>query len=162
MPDMLVKLYDLPDINEVNNKMKQEGIVVKRAIAPEKHIIVDWVRANFNDEWASACEVAYGNRPISCFIAVKNGSLIGFACYDISRKGFFGPVGVDREARGNGAGSALLLKCLYAMEAVGYGYAIIGGVGPADFYARTVGATIIEGSDPGIYRDMLRSGNNKR
>lgn len=41
------------------------------------------------------------------------------------------------------------------MRSQGYGYAIIGGVGPADFYAETVGATPIEGSDPGIYRGML-------
>ena len=37
----------------------------------------------------------------------------------------------------------------------GYGYAIIGGVGPAEFYAKTVGAIPIEGSEPGIYRGLL-------
>jgi hypothetical protein len=33
----------------------------------------------------------------------------------------------------------------------GYAYAIVGGAGPADYYRRTVGATPIERSTPGIY-----------
>ena len=32
---------------------------------------------------------------------------------------------------------------------------IIGGVGPAEFYAKIVGATIIEDSTPGMYRGLL-------
>jgi len=38
------------------------------------------------------------------------------------------------------------------------GYAVIGGAsdGVADFYRKTVGATVIEDSSPGIYRGMLR------
>lgn len=156
MPDMLVKLYELPDITEVNNKVKEKGIDVRRAIAPEKHIIIDWVRTNFNPAWASECEVAFTNHPVSCYIAVENGNMIGFACYDATCRNFFGPTGVGKEARGKGAGTILLLKCLYAMEAEGYGYAIIGGAGPEEFYAGTVGATAIEGSKPGIYRGMLK------
>jgi hypothetical protein len=42
------------------------------------------------------------------------------------------------------------------MLAQGYGYAIIGGVGPAEFYTKIAGATIIEGSSPGIYRGLLK------
>jgi hypothetical protein len=41
------------------------------------------------------------------------------------------------------------------MKSQGYGYAIIGGVGPAEFYAKTVGAIAIEGSEPGVYRGLL-------
>ena len=155
MPDMLVKLYELPDNTEINNKMREIGIDVRRAIAPEKHAVVDWVRSNFDSAWTSECEAAFTNHPASCYIAVENGRMIGFACYDATCRNFFGPTGVGTEARGKGIGTALLLKCLYAMEADGYGYAIIGGAGPVDFYSRTVGATVIEGSKPGIYRDLL-------
>jgi len=49
----------------------------------------------------------------------------------------------------------LLLRSLRAMRDEGYVYAIIGGVGPAEFYEKCVGATLIEGSTPGIYRDLL-------
>lgn len=156
MADMLVKLYELPDINNANNKLKELGIDVRRAIAPEKHVIIDWVRTNFGPAWASECEVAFTNHPVSCYIALENGNVTGFACYDATCRNFFGPTGVGKEARGKGIGSVLLLKCLYAMEAEGYGYAIIGGAGPEDFYARIVAATAIEGSIPGIYRGMLK------
>jgi hypothetical protein len=44
---------------------------------------------------------------------------------------------------------------LTAMRDAGYGYAIIGGVGPAEFYRRTVGAIKIPDSNPGIYAEML-------
>ena len=41
------------------------------------------------------------------------------------------------------------------MRQQGFGYAIIGGVGPAEFYSKAVGAVAIEGSEPGIYRGLL-------
>ena len=53
-------------------------------------------------------------------------------------------------------GAALLLACLSAMREEGYGYAVIGSVGPADFYKKICGAVEIEGSSPGVYRGMLR------
>jgi len=115
-----------------------------------------WVRQTFGAAWASECEVAFSNHPVSCFIAVEDSKIIGFACYDATCKDFFGPEGVSEAARGRGIGKTLLLSCLHAMIAQGYAYAIIGGAGPVDFYAKTTGAVIIEGSVPGIYRGMLR------
>jgi len=41
----------------------------------------------------------------------------------------------------------------------GYAYAIIGGVGPAEYYSKTVGATVIAGSSPGIYDFGLHRGS---
>jgi GNAT superfamily N-acetyltransferase len=115
----------------------------------------------FNPHWRSECETALARMPVSCFIATvkdEDGAsrMVGFGCYDATAKGFFGPTGVDPEFRGRGLGKALLLACLDAMRAEGYGYAIIGGAGPVDFYAKCVGAIPIEGSAPGIYRGMLR------
>jgi hypothetical protein len=40
---------------------------------------------------------------------------------------------------------------------MGYAYAIIGDVGPSEFYERTVGATQIPNSEPGIYAGLLKS-----
>jgi hypothetical protein len=42
-----------------------------------------------------------------------------------------------------------------AMRDEGYGYAIIGSAGPVDFYNKMSGATVIEGSVPGIYKDLI-------
>jgi GNAT superfamily N-acetyltransferase len=122
-------------------------------------MLLDWVRRNFTEAWASECEAAFAARPPSCFIAVQDDTLSGFACYDCSRKNFFGPTGVAEAARGKGVGLALLLACLHAMRDDGYAYAVIGGVGPTEYYTKTVGATLIEGSSPGIYDfGLLRKG----
>ncbi len=156
MTDMLVKLYELPALEPVIQQQADQGITIRRAIAPEKHVVTAWVRQQFSEFWVSECEVAFAHQPISCFLATENNLLIGFGCYDTTRKGFFGPTGVSEAARGRGTGTALLLVCLHAMWHEGYGYAIIGGVGPVEFYQRAVGATVIENSTPSVYGGMLR------
>jgi len=155
MDDMLVRLYDLPDVTPLVTGLADRGIIIRRAMPYEKHLVVDWVRNSFDDGWASECEVAFSNHPVSCYIATQAGDVIGFACHDSTCKNFFGPTGVAVAKRGAGIGKALLLSCLHAMAGHGYAYAIIGGVGPAAFYASAVGAVPIEGSSPGIYRDLL-------
>lgn len=156
MPDMLVKLYELPEVTSLVKRLADQDIVIRRAMPYEKHIVMDWVRESFNDIWASECNVSFANHPVSCFIATEKGDIIGFACYESTCLNFFGPTGVLEEKRGSGVGKGLLLSCLHAMAAIGYAYAIIGGVGPAKFYTDAAGAVIIEGSTPGIYRDRLR------
>jgi hypothetical protein len=151
MPDMLVKLYDLPDLHESLCRTKGVGIETRRPNPWEKSILLEWVKSTFSSTWALECETALSANPPSCYIAVEKERLIGFACYDCTRRNFFGPTGVAEAARGKGVGVSLLLSCLHALRNDGYAYAIIGGVGPAEYYAKTVGATLIEGSSPGIY-----------
>ena len=155
MPDMIVKLYDIPELEPEIKKLREAGIEIRRAIAPEKHIVVKWVSDSFGEAWASECQVAFSNHPVSCYIAIENGKIIGHACYDATCKNFFGPTGVNESCRGKGVGKALLLACLHSIAAGGYAYSIIGGAGPVEFYSRTVGAIVIEGSTPGIYGGML-------
>ncbi|MCL5997625.1 MAG: GNAT family N-acetyltransferase [Chloroflexi bacterium] len=155
MPDMLVKLYCLPKWEPLREHLNAQGIDIRRAIPPEKHHVVKWVREHFGEGWASEADVAFTNHPGSCYIAVCEKKILGFACYDATCKNFFGPTGVSEAERGRGIGKALLLACMDAMAAEGYGYAIIGAAGPTDFYAKSVGATPIDGSEPGIYRGML-------
>ena len=62
---------------------------------------------------------------------------------------------MDESFRGRGIGKALLLESLQGMRSQGYAYGIIGGVGPAEFYRLACGATLIPGSDPGIYKGLL-------
>jgi GNAT superfamily N-acetyltransferase len=154
MTDMLVKLYDLPPVPVLQNP----EIGIRRGLAPEKHIVLEWVAYHFSDYWRSEADVAFARQPVSCFIATQGSTLIGFGCYDTTMRGFFGPTGVSEPARGQGAGKALLLICLHDMVAQGYGYAIIGGVGPVEFYQKVVNATVIEDSTPGIYQGLLRKG----
>ena len=157
MPDYLVKLYDLPPLAPALERVKGAGYDLRRALTPEKSIMVEWVGKHFAPNWADECEVAFSNRPVSCFVVTQGNAMFGFACYDSTCKAFFGPTGVSEEARGGGLGGALLLACLHAMWNEGYAYGIVGGGGGAEeFYRKVCGAVAIEGSEPGFYRGMLR------
>jgi hypothetical protein len=156
MPDMLVRLFDLPEVAPLVGVLAEQGIVIRRAMPYEKYAVVDWVRDTFGDGWASECDVAFSNHPVSCFLATESGQIVGFACHDSTCRDYFGPTGVAEQKRGIGIGNALSLSCLHAMAAYGYAYAIIGNACPTAFYAKTVGAVPIEGSTPGIYRDPLK------
>ena len=60
--DMLVKLYALPDSRPTYDRLRDAGIAMRRALAPEKHKIIGWVRQNFSDAWASEADVAFSRR----------------------------------------------------------------------------------------------------
>lgn len=156
--DMLVRLYDLPEAAARVDALRAAGIELRRALAPERHVVVNWVRQQFGEGWASECEVSFSRLPITCFRAQRGQEVVGFACYDATAKAFFGPTGVLERERKQGIGTALLLVTLHAMAAEGYAYAIIGWAGPADFYAKAVGAIPIAGSRPGIFANFLRGG----
>ena len=157
MTDMLVRLYALPDLAPALADPRMAGVAIRRALAPEKHVVTAWVRATFDSPgWASECEAAILRQPPACFVAVEHERLIGFGCYDATARGVFGPTGVEEAARGRGIGAALLLACLHDMRAQGYAYAVIGWAGPQDFYARIAGATPIPDSEPGLYAGLLR------
>jgi predicted N-acetyltransferase YhbS len=155
MIDMLVRLYDLPDSSKTYQTVADSGITLRRARAFEKHTVTAFVRTNFSEKWVSEAEVAMTRQPIACFIATKEKEIIGFACYDTTLRGFFGPTGVLESARQLGVGKALLMRSLEALRELGYAYAIIGGVGPKEFYEKNCGAIEIPGSDPGTYTDLL-------
>lgn len=154
MPDMLVKLYDLPPLDAALARAAQAGVVVRRASVLDRSATLDWVRATF-PSWAAEADIAFTRLPVTCFIAQRDATVVGFACYDAACANFFGPTGVADNERGKGVGRALLLAALHAQKAQGYAYSIIGGVGPAEYYARAVGAVLIEGSHPGIYDNRV-------
>jgi len=168
MSDMLIKLYELPDGEGTGGP--SSGFDVRRASVSERDVILAWVTAQFSAGWASECAITLARQPVSCWIAVENQTrepdgegcalseerLVGFACYDAIRRGMFGPLGVHEASRGRGLGRSLLLAALRAMAAEDYAYAVAGWVSSAAFYQRTVGATVIEGSEPGIFRGPPR------
>lgn len=156
MPDLLVKLYDLPALEPVIARQRALGITIRRGMAPEKHLVLDWVGQHFADYWVSEADVGFSARPPSVFLAHRGDQMLGFACYDTAHKNFFGPTGVDEAERGQGIGGALLLATLHAMREVGYIYGIIGWAGPVEYYEKVVGAKVIPGTEPpGSYRGML-------
>jgi len=146
-----------PTLANLKRKTDTTDIRIRPALPPEMHVVVEWVRQNFSDNWASEVLVAFSRQPIACLIAVEDGKLLGFACYDTTARGFFGPTGVAGESRGRGIGVDLLVASLETMKTLGHAYAFIGDAGPVDFYAKTIGAVAIPATDKGIYEGMLRS-----
>ena len=156
MTDLLVRLFDLPDQTAQLAVLAEKNILVRRAMASEKSLVVGWVQNLFGEGWAAECDVAFARRPIACMIAVSGGRLAGFACHDSTCRNFFGPIGIDPASRQKGVGRAVLLATLHAMAHAGYAYAIIGGAGPMAFFEKCVGAFPIPGSTPGIYRPTIK------
>lgn len=157
MPDMLVKLYDLPALQPALDAAAQAGCVVRRALSIDKPATLVWVSAAY-PSWCAEVEAAFARLPVSCYLALREDAIVGFACYDVTCANFFGPTAVAEAERGRGIGRALLLSALHAQHAQGYAYSIIGGVGPAAYYAKAVGAVVIEGSSPGIYAGHGKAG----
>lgn len=155
MPDLLVRLYDLP-VFEAEAKVASAGIVIRRAIAPEGHVVLDWIVRHFHPAWVSEAMKGLNQNPVTVWLAVQDGKLLGFACHDTTAKGFFGPTGVDAAARGQGIGEALLIATLRGMREAGYGYGVIGDPGPIEFYQKRLDAMPIPNSTPGVYAGMLR------
>ena len=150
--DMIVSLYHLPEVPVVG------GVQIKRAFPADKTKILDFIREHFSENWVNEAEQAIVQDVPKCFIAVENGKIIGFSCFDSSAKSFFGPIGVDKSRRGDNVGTALLLRTLNAMREFGYAYAIIGWVtDAAEFYKKTVGATFIPNGGPenSVYSNMV-------
>ena len=156
MPDMLVKLYDLPDAATAAARLSDTTIAIRRCLLPEKPQVLGWMLEHF-PAWAPEMEATFARMPISSFLALRDGRIIGFACTDAFCRNYFGPTAVIESERGRGVGRALLLAALHAQREQGYAYSIIGGVGPAAFYERNVGAIAIPDSAPGAYAGMLRA-----
>ena len=153
MPDLLVNLLKIPPMENT----PAEECLIRRAQPFEITPVRAFVATNFAQSWADEISVGFARQPVSVFIATIERELVGFAAYECTRRGFFGPTGVLATAQGKGVGKALLLASLWALREMGYVYAVIGAAGPVRFYQKTVGAIIIPDSEPGIYTDSLKS-----
>ncbi len=161
MSDMLVKLYELKNDWAFLSEQDGDGISIRKPIGPEKHIVVDWIRKKFYDAWASEAEIAFSNSPMSIFVAIRDDRILGFACYDATALGLFGPIGVEESFRGKGIGRALLLSCMLDMKLKGYAYSVVGNTEDLHFYSKNIGATEIPGSSPGLYKTWVRNHVNE-
>ena len=95
MADMLVKLYDVQEKRELYEKLQKNGICIKRALGLDASLVYRFIEENgFSARWADECRVSFSFQPSSCYIAVKEGRIVGFCCY-FSR--FSGPFGGEKK-----------------------------------------------------------------
>jgi predicted N-acetyltransferase YhbS len=151
VPDLLVNLLKLPPLES-----ESPEFIVRRAQPFELSALREFVSENFSVSWADEISMGFARQPVSVFVATAERELVGFAAYECTRRGFFGPMGVVDKAQHKGMGRALLLAALAGLRDLGYVYAIIGAAGPVRFYESTVNAIVIPDSEPGIYTDLLK------
>jgi predicted N-acetyltransferase YhbS len=156
MPDMLVRLYDLPNASPSYQRVQEAGVVLRRPDPWDRKRYRSFVEETFGALWAMEADLAYRQSPITAFLAERDARIVGFAAYECTRRGFFGPTGVQQSERDLGIGAALLFHCLESMREMGYAYAVIGGVGPAEYYQKVCGAFVIPGSEVGVYASLYR------
>ncbi len=76
MADMLVKLYNIPNSYEIEKKLSEEGIKIKKALAPDRSRIIDFSRACAKEDYSDEVTAAFSNNPITCYIATKEKKII--------------------------------------------------------------------------------------
>jgi mycothiol synthase len=98
--------------------------------------IMPWLRESYPN-W-----IAEVTRSVTLQTCVVHDDL-GFACYDVNRAGWFGPMATRPDLRGKqGVGTATLLAALHKMRALGYDHCEIAWSGAVLFYLKVVGARI--------------------
>jgi len=155
MPDMLVNLLKLPAFEPLVRENDGDEIIIRRAQPFEITRVREFVEREFSVAWADEISIGFAGKPVSVYIAVAEKKIVGFAAYECTRRGFFGPTGVADSMQRRGIGKALLLASLWGLREMGYVYGIIGRAGPVEFYQNAVGAIVIPDSDPGIYTNLL-------
>src|SRR6266705_3917966 len=137
MPDLLVNLLNLPQLDPLE-ELRQSGTIIRRAQVFEITPVRAFIEKNFSVTWKDEISVGFANKPVTVYIATRDGRVIGFAGYECTRKAFFGPTGVTENQRGHGIGKALLIAALWGLRELGYAYGIIGAAGPIEFYQEAV------------------------
>lgn len=150
MQDLIVPLFKLPQPN-----FGTSTIEIRPVFQAELKQTAGWVRQRFGDGWANEFEFAARLDPVSSYVALQDKSMLGFACNHAAAKGVFGPTGVSESARGKGIGKQLLFRALTDMRAQGFAYAIIGGVGPIEYYKQIVGALEIGDGEMSFLNTIL-------
>ena len=159
--DMLVPLYraDL-SVDDDLKRLAAEGISVRRVHSVNLGQLQEFVETTFSAGWKNEVTHCFSHPNPTCYIAVKERKIIGFAAFEATAPDFFGPIGVAAEFRKKGIGTVLSRLCFRSMKEMGYGYAIIGWAAQSaqHFYRTQFGAMDIADSGPenSVYAQLLQ------
>jgi GNAT superfamily N-acetyltransferase len=118
-------------------------IAVRRARPEDRGAALTAIDRMFAKAWVFETELAFRAPEPTAYLAWRGGEVVGFADYDATNFGMFGPTGVDESLRGRKVGAILLRRCLCDMRALGYPYALIPtNLERLNFYNRECGAVV--------------------
>jgi len=138
MTDMLVSLKELPITPAL-----AESYDMELARPWDSIKIIEWVKTNFSEGWASEVMCGLSQHPSRVLIIRQNTSIVGFACYNVTFPGFFGPTGVSDAHRNLGLGKVLLIESMHRLQKLGHVYGFIGSPGPVEFYQHVLDAYLL-------------------
>src|SRR5678816_175231 len=92
MPDLLVNLLKLPSFDPLSFEVNHVNVMVRRAQPFEITQVLEFIESEFSVGWADEISVGFANKPVSVYIAIADYQVVGFAGYECTRRGFFGPV----------------------------------------------------------------------
>jgi len=120
-----------------------DGVTVRRADRKDGQATLAAIDRMFAKAWWFETSLAFRAAEPTVYIAERDGEVVGFADYDATNFGLFGPTGVHESLRGRKVGAVLYRRCLSDMRALGYPYALIPtNLERLNFYTREGGATV--------------------
>lgn len=110
---------------------------------PARAAEADEIRRWTDTHWANwTDEVMTALAKDRLLLARDETGITGFCAWDVTRRGWLGPIAVRPDIIGGRIGVPLLIGALSRMRDAGRVRAEIGWIGPLRFYARTVGAVV--------------------
>lgn len=131
------------DTKEDEEKVRENGIEIRRAVKADYDDIMNWSDKNFA-AWRFEIANSFLNDPISLHLSKLNGEIIAFSAHSSNNPGlpWFGPVGTTEAARGKGVGGILLKRCLQDLKELKYKIAIIPWVANIPFYMHYINSKV--------------------
>lgn len=123
-------------------ELARMGVVVRDLTHRDEAALRAWLERTWGPNWTFEGLLALRRRVPTGVVAEQGGRIVGFAVFDTTRPGWFGPMGVEPGLQGSGVGVELCVRALECMARRGYSRAEIAWAGPRCFYARKVGASI--------------------
>lgn len=118
------------------------GIAIRRASPADGVSIAEMCETHGHRNWVIETQMSLEKRPPTMFVAVRSGTICGFAAHSVGGPIYFGPMLTAVHLRGQGIGTVLLKRCLQDWQRAGLERCEILWAGPLAFYARSVGATM--------------------
>ncbi|WSA75238.1 GNAT family N-acetyltransferase [Streptomyces sp. NBC_01799] len=126
-------------------RLAAAGVQVRRLTPADEKPFLAWMN-QWGGSWGGEAARALTYSPPRGHVALREGAegpiYVGFACYGVNRRSWFGPMGTESSERGLGVGTVLLRRCLVDQRASGLDEAEIGWTAPIHFYARAVDAQL--------------------